>query len=216
MTEQRIMRNILAVSEKKLLLWLAGRMPVWVTPDRLTWLGLLGAVFTFLAYLLTWVEPSFFGLASLGIILNWFGDSLDGTLARVRHIERPQFGFFFDQTIDLLSTLLIALGLGLSIGARADLCLFALAGYFAIGSSTLIEYALTKQFFVSHSWLGPTELRIMIIIFNTGLQTAPAWMLSVIWSGWTLSDLLVAILGCGLWFYYIIQFVRNYRHMPRI
>lgn len=215
MSDDRIMLNILARSEARVLGYISRRLPSWVTPDGLTWLGFFGSILTFSAYLATWISPAFFALASFGILVNWFGDSLDGNLARLRRTERPIFGFFFDQTIDLLSALLIALGLGLSIGARADLCLFALTGYFAIGASTLIEFAISKRFFVATSWMGLTELRLLIVMFNAALQFVPYSMAYPLLGIWSVSDILVATLGVGFWIYYIMQFIRNFRSMPR-
>lgn len=216
MSDERIMRNILAGPERKILIVLARHMPSWVVPDHLTWLGLLGSFVALLAYLGTWINPAFFGLASVGIIMNWFGDSLDGNLARYRQQERPIFGFFFDQTIDLLSTLLIALGLGLSIGARLDLCLLALAGYFAINCSTLIEYSISRKFFVATSWVGPTELRIIIVLFNFCLQMVPVFMMRPLALGLSIADYLVLLLAVNMWYYYCIQFIRNYRQLSSI
>lgn len=216
MSDDRVMRNILAGSERRLLIWLAQRASPRVTPDHLTWLGLIGAGLSFFGYLATWLYSFGFIIASFGIVINWYGDSLDGTLARVRQCERPLFGFFFDQTIDLLSTLLIALGLGLSTGARTDLCLLALSGYFAINCSTLVEYTISKRFFVSTSWVGPTELRVLIILFSLSLFFAPSMMTMPLFGGWSLSDCLVGTLAAGLWGDYLLHFIRNYRNLPRV
>ena len=105
---------LLGFLERPALQWLAAHMPVWVTPDVLTWIGIGASVLIFISYILTNINPNFLWLASLGFILNWFGDSLDGTVARYRHIERPRYGFLVDHWIDALSAVLIFIGLGLS------------------------------------------------------------------------------------------------------
>jgi archaetidylinositol phosphate synthase len=215
MAEERIMRNILASKERSILFWLCRRMPAQVTPDHLTWFGLFGTIIAFVSYLATWISPLFYLISSIGIIINWFGDSLDGSLARYRKIERPVFGFFFDQTIDLLGALFIAFGLGLSMGVRLDICLLALSGYFAVSCSTLIEYSITRKFFVSASLLGPTELRLMIVLFNISLLSFPKLLQFQLFYQFNVSDALVALLAFGLWWFYLKQFLINYRFFGR-
>src|SRR5215813_14256769 len=97
--------------ERPLVGWLASKLPLGVTPDRLTLTGFAGALICGLAYAFSSLSPELLWISSAGLIINWFGDSLDGTLARFRKIERPQYGFFVDSTIDLLSQLCIFLGL---------------------------------------------------------------------------------------------------------
>src|SRR5690554_1739776 len=96
----RINQTILGPLEKPALQWMAARLPVWVTPDTLTGIGIFASVLIFISFVLTNIHPGFLWLASFGVVLNWFGDSLDGTLARYRKIERPQYGFFVDHAVD--------------------------------------------------------------------------------------------------------------------
>ena len=110
---QRVNDILLGPFERPALQWLAERMPRWVTPDVLTATGIFGSVMTFAGYWASSSTATFLWLASLGLVVNWFGDSLDGTLARFRHIERPKFGFFIDHTVDAISESLIVFGLGL-------------------------------------------------------------------------------------------------------
>ena len=103
---------------------LCRRMPAWVTPDRLTALGFVGAAISGLGYVASNRSPLFLFLASLGMMVNWFGDSLDGSLARHRRIERPRYGYFLDHSIDAIDSLIFALGLGLSpyVGMAPRFC----------------------------------------------------------------------------------------------
>lgn len=90
----RVNKILLGPIERPALSWLAQKMPAWVTPDKLTITGFLGTILVAVSYVLTNQNHAFLWLASLGLVINWFGDSLDGTLARYRKIERPQYGFF--------------------------------------------------------------------------------------------------------------------------
>ncbi len=110
---KRVNDILLGPLERPALHWLAAHMPAWITPDICTLIGLGGAVMTLAGYGLSNVHPGFLWLASLGFLINWFGDSLDGTLARHRHIERPRYGYFVDHTTDAAVQVMIFLGLGL-------------------------------------------------------------------------------------------------------
>ena len=121
---QRIQQNILAVSERRLLTWLASRMPPSVTPDRLTSIGFIGAALVAAGYALSAFYVGWLWLSVVAYFINWFGDSLDGSLARFRKIERPKFGYFIDHSTDALGNMLIVLGLGLSPFLRMVVALF--------------------------------------------------------------------------------------------
>lgn len=99
----RIQQNILARGERRLLNWICPRLPGWVTPDQLTTLGFLGAVMVAMGYMLSWLGPAWLSLSVAGYVVHWFGDSLDGSLARWRRIERPSYGYFVDHSVDGLA-----------------------------------------------------------------------------------------------------------------
>jgi phosphatidylglycerophosphate synthase len=165
---QRVHGSLLAAAEKRLLVALARRMPGWVTPDRLTGLGIAGAALVLAGCLLSNERPAFLWLANFGLAVHWFGDSLDGTLARVRGIERPRYGFFVDQTIDVLGNLLIMLGIGLSPYVRMDVALLSLAGYHALTIYSLVRSAVMREHMVSIYGFGPTEVRLVLFAINAG------------------------------------------------
>jgi len=146
--------------------WLAARMPQWVTPDILTSVGFIGSAIALASYALSSASPAFLWLASLGIALNWFGDSLDGSLARYRRIERPRYGFFLDHNVDVLNNLMICLGLGLAPGVRFEVACLALIGYFMLTILTFIRTSVMNMLQISFIGIGPTELRIAVIILN--------------------------------------------------
>jgi phosphatidylglycerophosphate synthase len=162
----RVNNTPIARMEKKVLLWLAARMPNWVTPDTLTALGLFASVLIFASYALTYYNKNFLWLASFGFILNWFGDSLDGTLARFRKIERPRYGFFVDHIIDSVSEVLVFVGLGISPYLRFDLALVALVSYLLASIYVYLTTYVDGVFRISYGGLSPTEMRMIAIITN--------------------------------------------------
>ncbi|MGA9398496.1 MAG: CDP-alcohol phosphatidyltransferase family protein, partial [Anaerolineaceae bacterium] len=118
--------------ERPALAWLAAHMPEWVTPDLLTMIGLLSSLLIFVSYWLTQKSSAFLWLASFGFVLNWFGDSLDGTLARYRKIERPKYGFFVDHVIDAIDEVMVFFGLGLSPYVTFTIANLALVAYLLV------------------------------------------------------------------------------------
>ena len=162
----RINNTFIGRHEKLALIWLAARMPAWVTPDMLTALGLFASVMIFASYALTYFNKNFLWLACLGFVINWFGDSLDGTLARVRKIERPRYGFYIDHIIDVVSVVLVFVGLGLSPYLRFDLALLALISYLMASIYVYLTTYVAGIFRISYGQLGPTELRLIAIATN--------------------------------------------------
>ncbi len=163
----RVNTTLISVVEKKALLWLASRMPTWVVPDTLTFIGLAASVLIFASYALTYFDTRFLWLASIGFVIQWFGDSLDGTLARFRKIERPRYGFFVDHIIDSISEVLIFVGLGLSPFLRFDLALIALVCYLLATIYVYLSTYVNGIFRISYSGIGPTEMRLIAILANT-------------------------------------------------
>ena len=169
----RVLDSVLAQPEKRVLIALAGRMPAWVTPDHLTALGVAGAVMVFAGYVLSALDANYLWLASLGLVINWFGDSVDGTLARVRKIERPRYGFFVDHTTDLLSQALIAFGLGLSPYVRFDVACLVLISYYIAAAFTFIRRIVSGTLAIAYLGVGPTEVRAGILLLNAALYFFP-------------------------------------------
>ncbi len=168
----RIQHNILARSEQRLLQWLCPRLPQWITPDVLTALALIAALAIGTGYALSNRDPAWLALAVGGYFVHWFGDSLDGTIARYRRIERPRYGYFIDHSCDGLATLLILGGIGASPYLRVDVALFAVVAYLLMSVHTFLLAKVSGKFQLSHLGAGPTELRILLI----ALTIAMGWL----------------------------------------
>jgi archaetidylinositol phosphate synthase len=166
---KRIQVNVTAKSERRLLTFLAANLPDWVTPDRLTALGIAGAIIVLTAQIASRHDRSFFWIASFGLVVHWLGDSLDGSLARFRKIERPKYGYFLDHTVDAFCNFIIMLGFGLTLYIRMDVALFALVGYFFLCMYVFINNHISGEMQLSFVGFGPTELRLCLIAINTGM-----------------------------------------------
>jgi archaetidylinositol phosphate synthase len=164
---KRILDTFTGPVERPLLLWLASRQPAWMTPDILTGVSIFGALVIFIGFILTNFSKNYLWLATFGFIINWYGDSLDGTLARFRHIERPIYGFYIDHVADAFVELMIFLGLGFSPYVRFDLACLALIGYFLLSVLVYVRTCVKGEFTISYGKLGPTEARLIAISGNT-------------------------------------------------
>ncbi len=156
---ERIQQNLLARSERRLINAICPRLPAWVKPDHLTALGLFGALLIGAGYWASKVDHRWLWLSIGAYFIHWFGDSLDGSLARFRKIERPRFGYFIDHSTDALGTLMIVGGLGLSPYIKLDVALVALAGYYLLSIHAFLAARVVGEMKLSYVAAGPTELR---------------------------------------------------------
>jgi len=136
-------------------------------PDHLTLLGLVAATFIGAAYVLTNLNPAWLWAASAGLVVQWYGDSLDGTLARYRGIERPRYGFYLDHLTDDYSTIAIGLGLGLSPYMLLSVGLAIIIAYLVLSINVYLETHVYKRFDFGYGIMGPTEVRLVLIAVNT-------------------------------------------------
>jgi len=171
---QRLQKNLLAVPERRLLNWLCSIMPRWVSPDLLTSAGVLGAILTFVGYAASGFGIGWLWLAIAGYVLQWFGDSLDGSLARYRKIERPSYGYFIDHSCDGLVTLLILGGMGCSPFVRIDVALLTVAGYLLLSIHSYLAARVMGEFKLSYGIAGPTELRFVLIGLTLAMMASGA------------------------------------------
>ena len=162
----RVNDTILAPLESPALQWLCKQMPAWMTPDILTAIGFIGGLVMAVAYWLCNTNKNFLWVVDLGLLINWFGDSLDGSLARYRRIERFQYGYFVDHTVDITTQTVFFLGLGLSPFVHFNFALLALLGYLHLGILTYINTAVSGVYKISYGKVGPTEVRLILIGLN--------------------------------------------------
>ena len=212
-TSKRIQTSILNGMEKKVLVWLAQRQPKWMTSDALTYIGVLGAGMYMLGGWLSGRNINWLWLASFGLFIHWYGDSLDGTLARVRNAQRPVYGFFIDHTLDAVTTCMIFWGAGLSPLFRMDVALFILAGYLCLSIYTYICTILKGEFRLTYGYMGPTEFRLLLILINTLYIYVPCIQQQYhLWGyGLGILDIIGLFVGSVLFLAYLCQFVKDKR-----
>jgi len=169
---QRELTFLLADPERRLLRAIAARLPQGVTSDHLTVLGMFGALGVAAAYALSPLSPGWLWAASACLAVQWLGDSLDGTVARVRGAERPRYGYYLDHVVDAGSTALIGLGLGLSPYVNPCVALGVVIVYLALSINVYLEANVFGVFRLAYSRLGPTEVRILLIAVNAGLAVS--------------------------------------------
>lgn len=206
-------KSVLAESEKRLLVRMAGAMPRWINSDHLTFIGAaamagIGACF--------WMGGRALWLVIPLLAVNWFGDSLDGTLARVRHHERPRYGYYVDHVLDAIG--FAALFGGLVLGGHMSVALglgFLAAYYLLVVEISLATHARGK-FKLSFLKVGPTELRILLAAGV--LQLMRSDTVTVLGHEWLLFDVGGAVATAGFVVAFVAAAVRNglalYREEP--
>lgn len=172
---KRIQKSFLSPYEKKVLVYLAGKMPGWVTSDMLTIVGFFGAIVMATGYCLSNLNLNWLWLSCFGLFLNWFGDSLDGSLARVRNIQRKTYGFFIDHNVDVINETIMFVGVGCSPLVNMSFAMLALVAYFMLSVYVYIDCHLKGEMRLSYGGLGPTEFRIMLVIVNILFMYVP-WL----------------------------------------
>ena len=213
-TEVRKNDILLGPLERPALQWLAAHMPPWVNSDTLTIIGILGSLLTLVSFILVgrtggplrnyWVLSACFGY-----VLNWFGDSLDGTLARYRHMERPNYGYFIDHSVDGFTAVCMFLGFGFAGISRLDITLFAAIGYLLMMITVFLKSKVTGVFEMTTIKLGPTEMRLIAIIFSLvnyfiGIKNVELPLVG----SQTYGTLVIAIIALILFVYYLVETVR--------
>ncbi len=158
---------LLAKPEKRLLRWIATRLPKRVLPDDLTALGVVAALGVMVAYQLSNDAIEWLWVASALLVVQWFGDSLDGTLARVRGIERPTYGYYLDHLVDAVATAAIGIGLGLSPLMLLSIGTLIVVAYLILSINVYLESFAFGRFSIGYGYIGPTEIRLILIALNT-------------------------------------------------
>ncbi len=169
----RFNQALTADIEKRALHWMASRAPQWLTSDQLTILGLTAQIAAGIFYALSRYNRRALLVVILCIILNWLGDSLDGTLARVRHQQRPRYGFYVDHIVDSFGSIALMCGLALSGLLHWQIAIAMLIAFLLLSSESYLATYTLSRFHLSQGIFGPTEIRILLIIGNLALLHSP-------------------------------------------
>jgi archaetidylinositol phosphate synthase len=209
-TPPRDQTSILAANERRLLNWLCPRLPAWTTPDQLTAFGFLGAVMVGAAYILSAQALGWLWLAIAGYVVNWFGDSLDGSLARWRKIERPKYGYFVDHNVDGVATLVMIGGLGLGPFVRFDVALLAVTAYLMLSIHTYLCAQVVDTFKLTYLAGGPTERRLMLMAMTGAMFFVGP---DAVWRGLSPFDLFALTVAAILFGLFITQTISTARQL---
>jgi len=165
--------SFLAPLEKRCLIWLARRTPAWIDSDHLTALGLIALAGAGLSYWYARWNHAGLLLAIVCLALNWLGDSLDGTLARVRNQQRPRYGFYVDHMVDIFGSAAMMCGLGFSGWLHWQTAIAMLIAFLLLASESYLATYTLSCFELSQGIFGPTEIRILLVIGNLALLHSP-------------------------------------------
>jgi phosphatidylglycerophosphate synthase len=213
-TSTRLLTSVLAPLEKRVLIWLACRLPAWVNSDHLTVLALAAMLGAGLSYWLASTTPVGLVLVCVCLAVNWFGDSLDGTLARVRNRQRPRYGFYVDHVVDEFGVAFLLGGLALSGYMSPAVALLLLLAYFMLCIEVYLATHVLGTFRMSFFKVGPTELRIILAIGNLTAIVHPT--ASLLGREWLLFDVGGVVGATGLFLTLIGSAIANTRRLYRI
>jgi phosphatidylglycerophosphate synthase len=166
-------KSLTAAVEKRALVWMAGRLPPWVNADHLTALGLLAFVAGGTFYWLCRRDLAWLHAVNVCLVLNWLGDSLDGTVARVRNKLRPRYGFYVDHMVDALAALCLLVGLAFSTLVTPWLAIALLVAYFLLTINIGFATHALGVFKISFGLVGGTEMRILLALANLAVLRFP-------------------------------------------
>lgn len=212
----RINDIFLGPLERPALQWLAARMPDWVTPDTCTWIGVSGAFLTAISYGLSNLHPAFLWLASFGFVINWMGDSLDGTLARYRRIERPLYGYFVDHTVDMLAQVMILIGLGATPFVHFNIACLMLVSYLLMSGLVFLRTYVVGEFKISYGGWGPTESRAVAILLNTVMYFLGVQQLHFFDFVISIYDIAVIVIALVLFSFFLNSAAREIRRLAAL
>jgi archaetidylinositol phosphate synthase len=215
-THARTSEFVLKRFERWALPRLAARLPAWVVPDHLTALGLFASTLIGAAYVLSNVSAQWLWLASAALVVQWYGDSLDGTLARYRRIERPRYGYYLDHLTDAYSTLVIGLGLGFSPYMLLAVGLAIVIAYLLLSINVYLETHVFEEFSFSYGNLGPTEVRVLLIVLNTLALTLGPLPFAALGVGATIYDVVGLAAALAMLGMLLLRSTRNLRALARL
>jgi archaetidylinositol phosphate synthase len=208
---RRVNQSLTAAVEKRTLQWMANRMPRWVTSDQLTALGLAAEIGAGVFYALARWNRAPLLLVCVCLVLNWFGDSMDGTLARVRRQQRPRYGFYVDHMVDIFGSVALMCGMACSGLLHWQVAIAMLIAFLLLSSESYLATYTLECFGMSQGLFGPTEIRILLIIGNLALLRSPY---SIMFGHtWLLFDVGGVIASAGM---FAMAMLTTVRHTARL
>ncbi len=219
----RIQTSILNAAEKKALVWLAKRQPKCINSDHLTFIGFLGAVIIGAGYVLSNLDIRWLWLSCFGFLVNWYGDSLDGTLARVRNQQRPTYGYYLDHMMDAVNECIMFICVGLSSFIKFPIAIAALLLYLLLSMNVNMNNHLRGEFKLTYIKLGPTEFRIIVVLINILIIAVKPlrdflWNINILGHDLALSFFDIAGIGIVilLFFVFFVSFFNDARYYSKI
>jgi phosphatidylglycerophosphate synthase len=209
----RVAANPLASLERRCLISMATRLPQWISSDGMTMLALAGMAMTGVSYACARTHPAALLLAVAGLAINWFGDSLDGTLARVRRQQRPRYGFYVDHIVDCFGVLFVLAGLGWSGFMTPLVALALLVAYLMLSIEVYLATYCLAVFRLSFWGIGPTELRLLLAIGTVALVSDPR--VAIFGARYRLFDVGGVAAAIGLGVTLVVSVARNVRLLHR-
>jgi phosphatidylglycerophosphate synthase len=211
----REMTFLLAEPERRFLRAVAAKVPGWLNSNHFTGLGVIGAIGCGVGYALSSHRPSWLWLACGMLVVNWFGDSLDGTLARVRRAERPRYGYYIDHIVDAFAIAAVGVGIGLSPYVRLDIALFMVLAYLTLSINVYLESAVFGVFKIAYGRVGPTEARLLLIV-----ATIVLWLSSTLLPGMFrevrfTANAVVLVMALAMFASLVLRFANNLHRLSK-
>jgi phosphatidylglycerophosphate synthase len=208
-SQQAINTAITAKAEEKAKEIICPRIPEWIGPDHLTFIGIIGIVIVSIGFVLGYLNRYYLGLVPLGLIINWFGDSFDGSIARYRKRTRPNYGYYIDKMVDAVVMIMFGLGLGLSGFVKIEIAILLTAIYLAMMINVDLLVYVKGEAKNSFGWFGPTELRIVGIISSIIMFFMPVKYYDIYGYLVTQYDIVVLVLSVLMFLILISEIVKN-------
>ena len=208
-SQQAINTAITAKAEEKAKEIICPRIPSWIGPDHLTFIGIIGIVIVSIGFVLGYLNRYYLGLVPLGLIINWFGDSFDGSIARYRKKTRPNYGYYIDKMVDAVVMIIAGLGLGLSGFVKIEIAILLTAIYLAMMINVDLLVYVKGEAKNSFGWFGPTEIRIIGIIISIVMFFMPVKSYDIYGYLVTQYDIVVLVLSVLMFLILISEIVKN-------
>lgn len=208
-SQQAINTAITAKAEEKAKEIICPRIPKWISPDHLTFIGIIGIVMVSVGFVLGFLNRYYLILVPLGLIINWFGDSFDGSIARYRKRTRPNYGYYIDKIVDAVVMIIFGLGLGLSGFVKIEIAVLLTAIYLAMMINVDLLVYVKGEAKNSFGWLGPTEARIIGIIISIVMFFVPIRYYDIYGYLVTQYDIVVLALSVLMFLILISEIVKN-------